>query len=179
MAKEPQFIEPKTWQAVEKAVCAGLGYSEAARRFGIDSPHAIIMRARRNRWPVQSRIVERAKALQESVTERATVTKAIRAANDKATESLAQSWAEKGEQHRAMAFQMAHTALKRATEAPPAIEDSADMERADKMARRAAGLDTAGSAVSNSFNFTLLRERMVLENPATEILSENIRELPE
>lgn len=157
MPNKPQNIAVETWQAVEKAVCAGMGYSEAARRFGVRSPHAIIMRARRNRWPVPSRIVERAHALQRSVTARAAVTEGIRQGNEEVAESLAASWAEKGEQHRALAFGLSHTAL--AKSKPPALQTWRDMEIADKMARRAAGLDSEGATGNtNIFQFQLLRE---------------------
>ena len=64
-----QVITAEVWLAVEKAVCAGMGYSQAARAFGIRSPHAIIMRSRRDKWPVPSRVEERARQLQDFVTE--------------------------------------------------------------------------------------------------------------
>ena len=55
---KPQQIAEATWLAIEKAVVAGMGYSEASRAFKV-SVHAIIMKRRRNRWPVPSRIQER------------------------------------------------------------------------------------------------------------------------
>ena len=144
MPTKPQYIAVETWQAVEKAVCAGMGYTEAARRFGIRSPHAIIMKARRNKWPVPSRIVERACALQRSVTERAAVREGIRQGNEEVAESLAASWAEKGEQHRTIAFGLSHSAL--AKSKPPALQTWRDMEIADKMARRQVNMSAATPA---------------------------------
>ena len=44
--RSPQVIDEATWLAIEKAVCAGMGFSEASRAFNIRSPHAIIMRSR-------------------------------------------------------------------------------------------------------------------------------------
>ena len=98
--KAPQVIASEVWLAVEKAVCAGMGYSQAARTFGIRSPHAIIMRSRRDKWPVPSRVEERARQLQESLQRRSVAAEQRRDGNEITTETLAQSWAEKGEAHR-------------------------------------------------------------------------------
>jgi hypothetical protein len=54
----------------------------------------------------------------------------------------AESWGQKGEEHRALAFRLAHDALKKLSKKrvpPPA--DWQEIEKADKMARRAAGMD--------------------------------------
>ena len=59
-----QVIDEATWKAVEGAICVGgLGYSEAGRKFGIE-PHAIMGKAKRNNWPLPSKIAERAAVLQ-------------------------------------------------------------------------------------------------------------------
>jgi hypothetical protein len=125
----PQAISPATWLSIEKAVVAGMGYSEASRAFNV-SVHAIMMKSKRNHWPVASRIQQRAKALQARYI-----------ANDLTTEALAQSWAEKGEAHRVVAFNLAHTALREATKKGLPIESWRDADLADKTARRNAGLD--------------------------------------
>ena len=63
-ARPPQQISPETWKAVEAAVCiAGLGYTECGRKFNV-SPHAIMMKAKRNGWVVPSKIAKRVEALQ-------------------------------------------------------------------------------------------------------------------
>ena len=54
---------------------------------------------------------------------------------------IADSWADRGEIHRALAFQMAHEGLKRAAQKCPVPKDWQEIDRADKMARRAAGLE--------------------------------------
>ena len=138
--RKPQKISEKTWRSVEAAVCAGMGYTEAAKRFGIRSPHAIIMRARRNRWPVPSRIKERTRALQLSVKARAEANEEQRDCNEKSIEALAESWQERGEQHRIAAFRAAHNAFLKAC--LPAPETWRELELADRIARRAAGLDS-------------------------------------
>jgi hypothetical protein len=71
------------------------------------------MRAKRHGWAVPSKIAKRVEALQKSVTERA-VCEGNRACNDQAANVIAESWAERGEVHRAVAFQLAHDSLKAA-----------------------------------------------------------------
>jgi hypothetical protein len=118
--KSPQAIEPATWDAVKAACVAGIGYSEAARVFGIRSPHAIIMKSRRDRWPIPSRVEHRAQALQARLQRRSETAQERRNGNDATTETLAQSWTEKGEAHRALAFQLAHDSLRKAAKTGPA-----------------------------------------------------------
>ena len=62
--------------------------------------------------------------------------------NEIATETLAQSWAEKGEAHRALAFQLAHDSLKAVAKKGLPIESWRDASLADVVARRNAGLDS-------------------------------------
>ena len=140
--RKPQQISEATWLATEKAVVAGMGYSEAARVFGIRSPHAIIMRSRRDKWPVPSRVEERARQLRDWLQRRSEAAEQRRDGNEITTETLAQSWAERGEQHRALTFQLAHSELKAASKRGVPIEDWSAAEKADRMARRAAGLDS-------------------------------------
>jgi hypothetical protein len=146
--KKPHAIDSETWKTVEAAICiGGLGYSEASRKFNV-SPHAIMMKAKRHGWAVPSKIAKRVEALQKSVTGRA-VCEANRHCNDQAVEIIAQSWAERGEAHRAVAFQLAHDSLKAAAKKGLPIEDWRDADLADKTARRNAGLDSAeGTRVS-------------------------------
>src|SRR5262245_1252931 len=137
----PQVISPETWKAVEAAVCVGgLGYTECGRKFNI-SPHAIMMKAKRHGWAVPSKIAKRVEALQKSVTERA-VCEPNRHCNDQAVEIIAQSWAERGEQHRLLAFNLAHSELKAASKRGLPIEGWPAAQRADGIARKAAGLDS-------------------------------------
>jgi hypothetical protein len=142
--KDPQVIAPEIWKAIETACVAGMGYSEAARRFGINV-HAVIMRSRRSKWAVPSRIEERAQALQANrykSGERYKPREEERTRNEQTTEALAQSWAEKGEQHRALAFELAHSALREAARNGLPIGSWRDADLADKVGRRAAMLDS-------------------------------------
>ena len=146
--RPPQQISPETWKAVEAAICiGGLGYSEAGRKFGIE-PHAIMARARRNKWPVPSVIVKRAEALQKGrskAAERYKPYEEARNRNEEVIEVVAQSWAERGEQHRVLTFNLAHSELKAASKRGLPIQDWSAAEKADRMARRAAGLDSEES----------------------------------
>jgi hypothetical protein len=157
--RKPQQISEATWLAIEKAVVAGMGYSEAARVFGIHCPHAIIMRSRRDKWPVPSRVEERARQLQDSLQRRSEAAEQRRDGNEITTETLAQSWAERGEQHRAVAFQLAHDSLKAAAKTGLPIESWRDADLADKTARRNAGLDDS-KARKVSIGMTLINQRL-------------------
>ena len=142
--KAPQVIAPELWVAIEKACCGGLGYSECARKFGV-SVFAIMARARRNKWPVGSRIQRRVEALQEArykARERYTPYEEQRNSNAQVTEAIAESWAEKGERHRALAFDLAHNSLRKVAKIGLPIENWKDADLADKAARRNAGLDS-------------------------------------
>ncbi len=85
-----------------KSTDVALGYTECGCKFNI-SPHAIMMRAKRHGWAVPSKIAKRVEALQKSVTGRA-VCERNRACNDQAVQVIAESWAERGEAHRALAL---------------------------------------------------------------------------
>jgi hypothetical protein len=153
--KKAQLIPPEVWRSIEAAVCiGGLGYSECGRKFNV-SPHAIIMKAKRNGWAVPSRIAERTKALQA----RYKACESNRNSNEEVIQTVAQSWAERGEQHRALAFQLAHDSLKAAAKKGLPIESWRDADLADKSARRNAGLDDS-DAHNVSIGMALINYRL-------------------
>ena len=136
--KPPQAIDEATWRNIEAAICiGGLGYSECGRKFSV-SPHAIIMKAKRHGWAVPSKIAERTKALQA----RYKACESDRNSNEEVIQTVAESWTEKGEAHRALAFQLAHDSLRKAAKTGLPIENWRDADLADKTARRNAGLDS-------------------------------------
>ena len=112
--KMRQIIDDATWKAVEGAICVGgLGYSEAGRKFGIE-PHAIMGKARRNAWPVPSMIQKRVEILQAArykAREHYKPYEETRNGNEEVIEAAATILAEKGEMHRALAFNLANGAL--------------------------------------------------------------------
>jgi hypothetical protein len=117
------------------------------------------MRSRRDKWPVPSRVEERARQLQDSLQRRSEAAEQRRDGNEITTETLAQSWAERGEQHRAVAFQLAHDSLKAAAKTGLPIESWRDADLADKTARRNAGLDDS-KARKVSIGMTLINQRL-------------------
>ena len=170
--KSPQPIEPATWDAVKAACVAGIGYSEAARVFGIRSPHAIIMKSRRDRWPIPNRVEQRVQALQARLQKRSEAAQERRNGNDATTETLAQSWTEKGEAHRALAFQLAHDSLCKAAKTGVPVEDWASAERADRMARRSAGLDESQATRNINVGMQLIEYRLSQINLPPDALKE-------
>lgn len=108
-----------------------MSYAKASRAFGIRIPETILMKSKREHWPVPNRVEQRSRALQTNVL---------------ATETLAANWVEKAEQHRALAFQLAHDSLKAAARKGLPIESWRDADLADKTARRNAGLDSEGGS---------------------------------
>ena len=125
---------------------SGLRIPSTARAFGIRSPHAIIMKSRRDGWAVPSRVEERARQLQDSLQRRSEAAEQRRDSNAVTTETLARSWVERGEQHRALTFNLAHSELIAASKRGLPIEDWSDAEKADRMARKACGLDSEEGA---------------------------------
>ena len=159
-ARPPQAISPETWKAVEMAICAGgLGYTECGNRFNI-SPHAIMMKAKRHGWVLPSMIQKRVEALQKSVTERA-VCEDYRNGNAEVIEVVAQSWSERGEEHRAIVYGITTAALKSVAKAPPPLESWSDIERADKAGRRSCGLDDSERNQNINIGMQLVEARLL------------------
>lgn len=116
---------------------------DASKQFGVPEP-TIRQRSHREQWPMP----ERVSRIVTRVAENALL-----------AEKMAETWAEKGEKHRALAFSLASRAMEAAMQAPPEVKDWADLERVDKMARRAAGLDQEQGG-SVMINMQLLGDRV-------------------
>ena len=67
----------------------------------------------------------------------------------------------KSEIHRSLAFRIAHEALKTASGKARKVQDWEDIERADKMARRAAGLEAEGTGETVSVHLQLVKQRIL------------------
>jgi hypothetical protein len=113
------------WEIIERTCIAGMSFMDAAKEFEVKED-TIRKRARRYKWPVAKAI---GKAVQKAVQ------------NDEVAGRTAHDWLAKGEVHRRTAFDLAHNALMKTTIKPPATWREAEV--ADKMARRAAGLDNS------------------------------------
>jgi hypothetical protein len=108
------------WEAVREAIENDqMTFAEAGDKFDI-RPHTIANRAKRHLW----RYSDRARKVARD-----------NSANHKT------SWSEKGEEHRRIAFEKAHESVKRFQ--PKAPTSFRELEAADRIARRAAGLETA------------------------------------
>jgi hypothetical protein len=111
------------WTPIELAVTGGLSFSEAAERFGVKED-SIRKRAGRHRWILP-------KAL----------SRIVRNKLEKAVEKVADDWIAAGESHRKVAFDLAHESLKKMK--PHAPKNFREADAADRIARRAAGLDNS------------------------------------
>jgi hypothetical protein len=158
-----QVIDEATWKAVEGAICVGgLGYSEAGRKFGIE-PHAIMGKAKRNNWPLPSMIQKRAEELQKArykAREHYKPYEETRNGNEEVIQAVAETWAEKAERHRSLAFDLAHNSLKTAAKAPPPVESWRDVDFLDRIGRRSAGLDDSERNQTINVGMQLINQRL-------------------
>jgi len=116
---------PIQWEIIERTCIAGMTFMDAAREFGVKED-TIRKRARRYNWPVSKAI---GKAVQKAVQ------------NAEVVDRTAQDWLAKGEAHRAVVFDKASGAIKKAKMRP--LESWKEFDLADRAARRAAGLENA------------------------------------
>ena len=108
-------ITPVQWDEIKANVISGKASAESeARRLGV-SPSLVRKKSLKEGW---------------SKTQR-----------DALSREVAKTWMEKAEEHRQRMFAMATDALSKANLPPP--KNWRDAETADKIARRAAGLDDA------------------------------------
>lgn len=159
--ESPELTEEIRWALAKDACCTlGLSQKEAATKYSL-SYDALRQRCTREEWPLPEKVSKMVTELSH---------------NRLLAQTQAETWADKGENHRALAYKMAHSALKDASSCPPEVKDWADVERIDKMARRAAGLDNGDAAnVSQTFNFAMLGDRAegdVIELPSSGDISQ-------
>lgn len=129
MATPRQQIDP--WAAAREAAALGVPLPRVAETYGFTLA-AVRKRAQREKWPKPEQLTG---APPPPVPAPSTL--------------AAQSWAERGEAHRAAVFRLASEALAKAR--PRKLEDWADIERAARLADRAAGLDKPAALVSIQF----------------------------
>lgn len=114
---------PATVAAMEAYFRMGHTFNETAEKFNVP-PATIRQMASRNGW-----------TLAEVADEQKTIAARV-------AQLVTETWAEKAEAHRRAMFKLASEALSKAT--PQAPKNWRDIETADKIARRAAGLDDDG-----------------------------------
>ena len=138
-----------------------MGFSEAARTFGINNAHAVIMKSRAQHWPIPSRVQERACQLQQQLQRQSEAAQEARNGNDQAVEAAAQSWAEKGEMHRQLAFRIATSELRKVAHAPPLVESWRDVDFLDRIGRRSAGLDDSERNQTINIGMQMVEARLI------------------
>jgi len=119
----------KTWDKAREAVALGMAMPEVAKRYNLPL-HGLRKRAQREGWPTKERILATSPTVE-------------------AREALAQSWQERGEQHRRTVMSLVERALGAANLPPP--ENWADMERAARIGDRAAGLEKQAPTIQLAF----------------------------
>ena len=118
------------WQAAREAIALGASTRHVCESYGM-SMDALKQRIHREKWPRP-----------EQLSTAHLPSPAVIAA---------QSWAQKGEQHRSQIFAMTQRALTAIADTPPELTNWSDIERAARLADRAAGLDQAAPVVSLTF----------------------------
>ena len=117
------------WSAAREAVALGVPPRRVAETYGVTFA-ALRQRMSREKWPRPEQLTGQPQPPVAPPSQLA-----------------AQSWAERGEAHRAAVFRLASEALAKAR--PRRLEEWADIERAARLADRAAGLDKPAAAAVN------------------------------
>lgn len=144
---------PVDWELIEKTCIAGLSFKDAGERFGI-KPGTIAKRAARQGWPTPSAVALRMREIE-------------RKKGDTAAQIVAEDWTEKGETHRRVAFDLAHESLKKMK--PRAPRNFREADAADRMARRASGLEQ-----DSIVNQTLIQVNEAIEGHDNEPIEAEI-----
>jgi hypothetical protein len=145
------------WTPIELAVTGGLSFSEAAESFGVKED-SIRKRAKRHRWILP-------KALSQIVRNKL----------EKAVEKVADDWIAAGESHRKVAFDLAHESLKKMK--PRAPKTFREADAADRMARRAAGLDN--SEIMQQTTLIRINESIEDFDSVREVVEADLQPLPD
>ncbi len=129
------------WVPVRSAIESGLPYAKVSQIFGIPE-QTLRKQASRNKW-ITNTVIQKLTESGESASVTNQSQAAVRAA-------ITETWAEKGAKLRRVMFKKAYNAVKQSAVQTP--KNWRDLEIADKLARRAAGLDTADNQVNLSFS---------------------------
>ena len=85
-----------------------------------------------------------------------------------ADRAAAQSWAERGEEHRAIVYGITTAALKKVAHAPPPVESWRDVDFLDKIGRRSSGLDDSERNQNINIGMQLIEYRLSQINLAPD-----------
>lgn len=136
------------WDAIRVAFAHGTSIPELSKRYEI-SEGTLKARSAREKW-VDMRPETHATIATDAVLEAA----------KQGAKVLGKSWAERGEDYRRMVFEKTSKLMEQATLAPP--KNWKDAEVADKMARRAAGLDNLETQVNTIIGIGSLDDAPVM-----------------
>lgn len=148
------------WDAIRIEFAHGESLETLAKKYDIKFG-TLAARSSRERWMELRPEGHSVKGLQSPVLE--------------AGKAVAKSWAERGESYRRMIFEKTSKLMEQATLAPP--KNWKDAEVADKMARRAAGLDNLETQVNTIIGIGSLDDAPVMTQEV-EIV-ENVSLLPD
>jgi hypothetical protein len=170
------------WEDIKLAICNGMTSSEASKRWNV-SATAIRKRASREQWPtptaLQNKIAEMKQQLKPNnskglvtvssqpleIGQEAPVTPVTPVS---VLDAMAENWLEKGASHRALAFRIATKALQELeARGIPLPEDWHAIEKADKIARRAAGVEN-DNATKVNVSLKLVNQRIIAMRQASE-----------
>jgi peptidyl-tRNA hydrolase len=141
------------WVAIQDAATAEcLTIQELAARFNVGEG-TIRKRVDRGKLTIIAKLIG---AVQQRAAEKAA---------EKVIEKKADEWLEKGENHRKVAFDVAHESLKLMKAKAP--RNFREAELADKIARRAAGLDTQDVVSQTLIN---INESMAADDEPTPVI---------
>lgn len=139
-ALEPIQAAPRMdipWDKIVPELQNGLTMPEAARLYNV-------------KYDTIKQYVKRNKILLPSRKLQHNIERHLTTVVEKAVEKVVEKWAERGEQHREAAFNIAHESLKKFK--PKSPRNFRELEAADKIARRAAGLETADNVQQTLIN---------------------------
>jgi hypothetical protein len=156
--QEQDLDEETRWKFAREAVCK-LGFSqrEASDKYGL-SYEALRKKCQREEWPIPQNVAKEATRLSQIVSQ-----------NRLETRVTAETWLERGEKSRNLAWAITEKPLDQllSGEKPiPKVESWSDVAQIVKLNRQAAGLDTSEAQVSATFNFAMLGQ----EVPSADIV---------
>lgn len=149
------------WVAIQDTATAEcLNIQELAARFNV-AEGTIRKRVNRGKLTLVARMIG---AIQKRAAEKAA---------ENVIAKKADEWLEKGENHRKVAFDLAHDSLKLMR--PKAPRNFREAELADKIARRAAGLDTQDVVSQTLIN---INESMAADDEPTPVIEADVVPVP-
>ena len=170
-------ILDKPWNDIRVAVCSGIPVREVAEHYKVKQD-TIRKRIKRESWPVPSIVQSKVEDIRSQLGIKSTNANSLQVVSNGQLEPvlsndvanalqlepslqglMIQSWLQKGELHKALMFELATQALKSASKKAKKVMDWQDIERADKAARRAAGLDS-GDETRVNVNLQLVNARI-------------------